>query len=296
MGLWHFLAWMVWGLVNPAFAFSMYEKPLSIRMPTAFDQGNTTVAVTTNISAPHCAALHPLHHGSFYVEAGSGTSLGSVLTFWCNEGYQLVGSEKVTCIVKEGAPQWSNYLPACEVIPKPVDRGLRVAVLVSVISGIVILSMSASFIACCVRERLQRARDRRRDSRHQKGSKSLRRRACWSEREEGEWERTPPKRLPSQLDYRLSAPKSPLYLGEFRGYENQGYQRSQENLLRVPSRGLYSEPQVYPHVVLQRVPTPTAPVYLHLPAQPADSHTQIMSSYTNPAYCSPQGTPQRHYQ
>ncbi|XP_058842290.1 sushi domain-containing protein 3 isoform X3 [Acipenser ruthenus] len=164
MGLWHFLAWMVWGLVNPAFAFSMYEKPLSIRMPTAFDQGNTTVAVTTNISAPHCAALHPLHHGSFYVEAGSGTSLGSVLTFWCNEGYQLVGSEKVTCIVKEGAPQWSNYLPACEVIPKPVDRGLRVAVLVSVISGIVILSMSASFIACCVRERLQRARDRRRDS------------------------------------------------------------------------------------------------------------------------------------
>ncbi|MGH0152033.1 UNVERIFIED_CONTAM: hypothetical protein FKN15_021843 [Acipenser sinensis] len=144
MGLGHFLAWMVWGLVNPAFAFSMSKKPLSIKMPTAVDQGNTTVAVTTNVSDIRKVAKA------------------------CEEEH--AGASEKRCMKKK--------------------------------------------------------------------------------------------------------------------------ERSQENLLRIPSRGRCSEPQVYPHMVLQRVPTPTAPVYLHLPAQPADSHTQIMSSYTNPAYCSPQ----RHYQ
>lgn len=41
-------------------------------------------------------------------------SVGSVLTFWCREGYQLVGSDKISCSVNKGKAQWSNYLPVCE--------------------------------------------------------------------------------------------------------------------------------------------------------------------------------------
>lgn len=79
--------------------------------------------------------------------------------------------------------------------------------------------------------------------------------------------------------------------------------RSQESLLKASLPGLYrSESQLYPHVVLQRVPTPTAPaapsapsapLYLHLPpssssasspAHVAQSQPQIMAQYPTPTY------------
>lgn len=146
-----------------------------------------------------CVPVLPPRRGSFYVESGTGVSVGSALTFWCREGYQLVGSEKIYCHVWNGKPQWSNYLPVCEgklgisarflapggspllalsnvatvvgffgifffffltraAIPRPEDRGLRVAVLASVVSGIVILAMSLSFVICCLQERSSRDR------------------------------------------------------------------------------------------------------------------------------------------
>ncbi|MEQ2157922.1 hypothetical protein GOODEAATRI_006817 [Goodea atripinnis] len=71
-------------------------------------------------------------------------SIGSVLAFWCREGYQLVGSDKISCHVRP--------------IPRPEDRGLRVAVLASVVSGIVIFAMSLSFLVCCLQERSNRDR------------------------------------------------------------------------------------------------------------------------------------------
>lgn len=43
-------------------------------------------------------------------------------------------------------------------IPRPEDRGLRVAVLASVVSGIVIFAMSLSFLVCCLQERSSRDR------------------------------------------------------------------------------------------------------------------------------------------
>uniref|UniRef100_A0A672ZR90 Zgc:162331 n=1 Tax=Sphaeramia orbicularis TaxID=375764 RepID=A0A672ZR90_9TELE len=103
-----------------------------------------------------CIAVLPPRRGSFYVESGTGVSVGSVLAFWCREGYQLVGSDKIYCNVRNGKPQWSNYLPVCE--GKPEDRGLRVAVLASVVSGIVILAMSLSFLICCLQERSSKDR------------------------------------------------------------------------------------------------------------------------------------------
>ncbi|KAL6459713.1 hypothetical protein MHYP_G00314720 [Metynnis hypsauchen] len=94
-------------------------------------------------------------------------------------------------------------------------------------------------------------------------------------------------------------------MGSLAGYKNYGYQRSQESLLSAPLPGLYHmESQVYPHVVLQRVPTPTAPTvpnttrapaYLHLSTPPLKDSlpTQpVLPPYPKPPYSSPSVTTQ----
>lgn len=75
-------------------------------------------------------------------------------------------------------------------------------------------------------------------------------------------------------------------------------------MLKASMPGLYrSESQLYPHVVLQRVPTPTAPsapsapsapLYLHLPSSSSAASTpahatahslpHIMAQYPTPTY------------
>ncbi|XP_045928002.1 sushi domain-containing protein 3 isoform X1 [Micropterus dolomieu] len=266
-----------------------------------------TQSTTRNYTGLSCIPVMPPRRGSFYVESGTGVSIGTVLAFWCREGYQLVGSDKIYCNVRNGKPQWSNYLPVCEAIPRPEDRGLRVAVLASVVSGIVILAMSLSFLVCCLQERTSRDRAKKEGRSRRREKRSARRSECWLEREEGDWEAFPPPKifhLSQRMNPRL-APDSPLYLtGGLSGYENRGYQRSQESLLKASMPGLYrSESQLYPHVVLQRVPTPTAPsapsapsapLYLHLPssssAASSPAHTtthslpHIMAQYPTPTY------------
>ncbi|KAI4802852.1 hypothetical protein KUCAC02_006425, partial [Chaenocephalus aceratus] len=203
-------------------------------------------------------------------------------------------------------------------IPRPEDRGLRVAVLASVVSGVVILAMSLSFLICCLQERSGRDRAKKEGRSRRRETRSSRRSQCWLEREEGEWEAFPPPKI-FHLSQRMNphlAPDSPLYLtGSLGGYENRGYQRSQESLLKASLPGLYrSESQLYPHVVLQRVPTPTAPsapLYLHHPSSiPAAPHVQphLMAQcpiptyppnpHATPApiYPNPNPTPQRPWQ
>uniref|UniRef100_A0A3Q3WF55 Sushi domain-containing protein n=1 Tax=Mola mola TaxID=94237 RepID=A0A3Q3WF55_MOLML len=207
-----------------------------------------------------CIPVLPPRRGSFYVENGTGVSVGSVLAFWCREGYQLVGSEKIYCSVRNSKPQWSNYLPVCEgkqqdcCLWKFPSKNLW---------RIVILAMSLSFLICCLQERSNRDRTKKEGRSRRREKRSARRGQCWLERDEGEWESLPPPKifhLSQRMNPRL-APDSPLYLtGGLDGYENRGYQRSQESLLKASMPGLYrSESQLYPHVVLQRVPTPTAP-------------------------------------
>ncbi|XP_029016307.1 uncharacterized protein zgc:162331 [Betta splendens] len=264
-----------------------------------------TLPTTRNYTGLACVSVLPPRRGSFYVESGTGTSVGSVLAFWCREGYQLVGSDKIYCNIRNGKPLWSNYLPVCEAIPRPEDRGLRVAVLASVVSGIVILAMSLSFLVCCLQERSGRDRAKKEGRSRRREKRSARRSECWLEREEGDWESFPPPKifhLSQRMNPRL-APDSPLYLtGGLGGYENRGYQRSQESLLKASLPGLYrSESQLYPHVVLQRVPTPTAPpapsapLYLHLPPSTSSAASSpghlaghgaphVMSQYPTPTY------------
>ncbi|KAJ8006526.1 hypothetical protein DPEC_G00108170 [Dallia pectoralis] len=314
---------LVWTLLWPLACALALATGMSV---SPFNQGTTSVppataetqpelrtdsqVATNNYTGLSCVSILPPRRGSFYVEHGTGVSVGTVLAFWCREGYQLVGSDKITCGVRAGKPLWNNYLPVCEAIPRPEDRGLRVAVLASVVSGIVILAMSLSFLICCLQERTGKSNDnksRRRDK------QSSRRSECWLEREEGDWEAFPPPRiyhLSQCPDLRLAA-ESPVYLGAMGCFDNRGYQRSQENLLKAPLSGsFHSETQImYPHVVLQRVPTPTAPpapsgpsaptapVYLH-PMPPgsgtnAGGAPQHIPSYPPPQYPNHNVTPQR---
>ncbi|XP_037099508.1 uncharacterized protein zgc:162331 [Syngnathus acus] len=253
-----------------------------------------TQTPTRNYSGLSCIPVLPPRRGSFYVESGTGVSVGSALAFWCRGGYQLVGSEKIYCNVRNGKAQWSNYLPVCEAIPRPEDRGLRVAVLASVVSGVVILAMSLSFLVCCLQERSSKKKAKKEVRARRRGKRSTRRNERWLEREEGEWEAFPPPKifhLSQRMNPRL-APDSPLYLtGGLGGYENRGYQRSQESLLKAAPPGVYrSDSQLYPHVVLQRVLPPTAPSAPSAPSAPLYLHLPTTTSSSTPA----QTTAQAH--
>lgn len=73
-----------------------------------------------------CTALPPPRYGYYYVEGGSGVSLGSVLVYWCQEGYQLVGSERLACLRQESTSSWSHPPPQCQgKEPSGATRPLR---------------------------------------------------------------------------------------------------------------------------------------------------------------------------
>ncbi|KTG35281.1 hypothetical protein cypCar_00003346 [Cyprinus carpio] len=128
-------------------------------------QKDSTHPPSSNNTGLACISVLPPRRGSYYVEHGTGVSVGSMLVFWCKEGYQLVGHEKITCILHAGVPRWSSYLPVCESIPRPNDQGLRIALLVSVVSGVVILVMTVCFIVCCCQERMSKKKEKHRTGR-----------------------------------------------------------------------------------------------------------------------------------
>ncbi|XP_052438871.1 complement component receptor 1-like protein isoform X3 [Carassius gibelio] len=144
-------------LLMPTFDSTTDEQPINPEHqtePTDFFSNSDTGLV--------CISVLPPRRGSYYVELGTGVSVGSMLVFWCKEGYQLVGHEKITCILRAGVPRWSSNLPVCESIPRPNDQGLRIALLVSVVSGVVILVMTVCFIVCCCQERMSKKKEKHR--------------------------------------------------------------------------------------------------------------------------------------
>ncbi|XDV28810.1 hypothetical protein PO909_032018 [Leuciscus waleckii] len=243
-----------------------------------------------------CISVLPPRRGSYYVEHGTGVSVGSMLVFWCKEGYQLVGHEKITCILHAGVPRWSSYLPVCESIPRPNDQGLRVALLVSVVSGVVIFVMTVCFIVCCCQEHMSKKKEKHRmgrSRRRETRSSRTRRSPSWLEREQLDWEAFPPPKLFS-LSQRLDRPLppgSPVYSEVIRSYENRGYERSQESLLRSPNATYptyHANSQIYPALVFQRVqnePNPstssTTPVYVQI-STPPQNKTPHAPSVTHP--------------
>ncbi|KAI7802228.1 uncharacterized protein si:ch211-242e8.1 isoform X1 [Triplophysa rosa] len=263
---------------------STNEKPTN---PTEHHTDSTQPPISNNTGLK-CMSLLPPRRGSYYVEHGTGVSLGSMLVFWCREGYQLVGHEKITCLLQAGVPRWSSYLPVCESIPRPNDQGLRIALLVSVVSGVVILIMTVCFIVCCCQEHMSKKKENYRTGRSrrkEKRSSRFRRSPSWLEREQIDWEAFPPPKLFS-LSQRLDRPLppgSPVYSEVIRSYENRGYERSQESLMRSAHTAQPTHPtnsQIYPALVFQRVqaePNPTtsstAPVYIQISTPPKNKTT-----------------------
>ncbi|XP_054023920.1 sushi domain-containing protein 3-like isoform X1 [Dryobates pubescens] len=208
----------------------------------------------SNSSAP-CTALSPPRYGYYYVERGSGVSLGSVLVYWCQEGYQLVGSQRLSCLRREGASSWSHPPPLCQAASQPSVAGSRAAVAASLLSGAVILVLSVAFAVCCWRDRARRSR----------GGQQHRRKGRWvrdpstPERGRNAFGRL---RHYHRRDYHLSALSSSVFPGAFAGCNNLAFQRSPENLPKLPLRSWH--PEALPQLVLQ---PGTAPIAA-LPGQP----------------------------
>ncbi|XP_052388062.1 sushi domain-containing protein 3 isoform X2 [Carassius gibelio] len=255
-------------------------------------QNGSTDPPSSNNTGHACIYVLPPRRGSYYVEHGTGVSVGSMLVFWCKEGYQLVGHEKITCILHAGVPRWSSYLPVCESIPRPNDQGLRIALLVSVVSGVVILVMTVCFLICCCQECMRKKKEKRRMGRSRRKetwSSRSRRSPSWLEREHIDWEAFPPPKLfglSQRLDQALP-PGSSVYSEVTRAYENRGYERSQESLLRRPHSTYtshHANSQIYPALVFQRVPnepipstSSTSPVYIQISTPPENNAPQALT-------------------
>ncbi|XP_050990380.1 uncharacterized protein si:ch211-242e8.1 isoform X1 [Labeo rohita] len=259
-------------------------------------QSDSTDPPSSNNTGLACISVLPPRRGSYYVEHGTGVSVGSMLVFWCKEGYQLVGHEKITCILHAGVPRWSSSLPVCESIPRPNDQGLHIALLVSVVSGVVILVMTVCFIVCCCQDHMSKKKEKHRTGRSRRRetrSSRSRRSPSWLEREHIDWEAFPPPKLFS-LSQRLDRPLppgSPVYSEVIRAYENRGYERSQESLLRNSNSTYptyHANSQIYPALVFQRVqtePNPTTasttPVYVQI-STPPKNKTPHAPAVTHP--------------
>ncbi|XP_074428767.1 uncharacterized protein LOC141737719 [Larus michahellis] len=242
-----------------------------VRKGLPIDTANGTYA-HSNISAP-CTALSPPRYGYYYVDRGSGVSLGSVLVYWCQEGYQLVGSERLSCLRRESASSWSHPPPHCQVAPQPSATASRAAVAASLLSGAVILALSVSFAVCWWRDRARRSRGGRQHGRKIRGGRK--RNPATPERGRNAFGRL---KHYHRRDYHLSALSSSVFPGALAGCNNLAFQRSPENLPKLPLQSWHPDAQVLPPLMLQPGTPPMAalpshpPRTLPLPALPCHPH------------------------
>ncbi|XP_072001254.1 sushi domain-containing protein 3-like isoform X2 [Engystomops pustulosus] len=105
-------------------------------------------------SAPAlCPALIAPPGGSFHIFEAAERSLGSVALFRCQEGFQLLGHYKLRCQKRGDGLRWSHQEPQCQGISPAAHKGFRLAVIISMVSCFIILTMFVAFTVCCVRER-----------------------------------------------------------------------------------------------------------------------------------------------
>ncbi|XP_074681509.1 uncharacterized protein LOC141923776 [Strix aluco] len=142
--------------------------------------------------------------------------------------------------------------------PQPSGSGSRAAVAASLLSGAVILVLSVSFAVCCWRDRTRRSREGQQHRRKVRGG--------WKhDPSTPEMGRNAFGRLKHyhRRDYHLSALSSSVFPGAFAGCNNLAFQRSPENLPKLPLQSCYPKAQVLPQLVLQ----PSTPPINALPSQ-----------------------------
>ncbi|XP_058661920.1 uncharacterized protein LOC132073473 [Ammospiza nelsoni] len=181
----------------------------------------------SNISVP-CPALPPPRHGYYYVDRGSGVSPGSVLVYWCQEGYQLVGSQRLACLRQDSTSSWSHAPPQCQAAAQPSGTGSRMAVAASLLSGAVILALSVSFAVCCWRDRARKSRG----GQQQRKARGRKRGPSTAERGRNAFGRL---KHYHRRDYHLSAVSSSVFPGAFAGCDNLAFHSSAAQQPEVPA-------------------------------------------------------------
>ncbi|XP_041260548.1 sushi domain-containing protein 3-like [Onychostruthus taczanowskii] len=218
-----------------------------------------------------CTALPPPRYGYYYVDRGSGVSLGSVLVYWCQEGYQLVGSERLACLRQDSTSSWSHAPPQCQAAPQPSGTGSRIAVAASLLSGAVILALHPVRLLRPVLLARQGEEEPRGVSmevgQQQQRSKVRGRRRDPSTAERG---RNAFGRLKyyHRRDYHLSAVSSSVFPGALAGCNNLAFQSSPAQQPKVPVERWRCESQALLQPGLPAGPAPGSGLPGHLPSAP----------------------------
>ncbi|XP_064307193.1 uncharacterized protein LOC135313233 [Phalacrocorax carbo] len=130
--------------------------------------------------------------------------------------------------------------------PQPSGTGSRAAVAASLLSGAVILALSASFAVCCWRDRARRNRGGQQHRRKVRGGWKCD--SSTSERRRNAFGRL---KHYHRRDYHLSTLSSSVFPGAFAGCNNLAFQRNPENLPKLPLQSWHPKAQVLPQLVLQ---------------------------------------------
>ncbi|XP_069618042.1 sushi domain-containing protein 3-like [Ranitomeya imitator] len=100
-----------------------------------------------------CPVLVAPPGGSFHMSDAEERFLGSVAIFSCQDGFQLLGFYKLRCQKKGDDLQWNHQEPQCQAVSLTPNKGFRLALIISLVSCFIIITMFVAFTVCCVRER-----------------------------------------------------------------------------------------------------------------------------------------------
>ncbi|XP_069713468.1 uncharacterized protein [Phaenicophaeus curvirostris] len=227
-----------------------------VRKGLSRDVANRTY-VHSSISAP-CSALPPPHYGYYNVDRGSGISLGSVLVYWCQDEYQLVGSQKLFSLCQGSTSSWSQPPPYCQVN--------------ECLPFIRVNTRKKSNELCC--NRLQPAHKAQRKYLHEHLSPPCRQQHGRKVRGGRKHNPSSPERRRNTFgrlkhynghDCHLSALSSSVFPGAFVGCDNLAFQRSPQNVPKLSLQSCPPDAPVLPQLVLQ----PGTPPINAVPSQPA---------------------------